>query len=146
MYAAQQNTSLFLGGERTSGQSIRDQNGKSDINESVPADLLSQPPVARDGLTEVDDRQPLAIADRLLNLTGLGSAHNFGLVTTLGLALYPTYSNQHVTGTFCVLVLAAASIANIVKSSLGPVGLDKMIVNQIGVGLSMRLPPDVDAG
>ncbi|KAF9362753.1 T-complex protein 1 subunit alpha [Mortierella sp. NVP85] len=55
MYAAQQSTSLFLGGERTSGQNIRDQN-----------------------------------------------------------------------------VLAAASIANIVKSSLGPVGLDKMIVNEIG--------------
>ena len=34
---------------------------------------------------------------------------------------------------FLLLVLAAASIANIVKSSLGPVGLDKMIVNEIGV-------------
>lgn len=31
-------------------------------------------------------------------------------------------------------VLAAASIANIVKSSLGPVGLDKMLVDEIGVG------------
>jgi T-complex protein 1 subunit alpha len=30
-------------------------------------------------------------------------------------------------------VLAAASIANIVKSSLGPVGLDKMLVDEIGV-------------
>ncbi|KAG0351903.1 T-complex protein 1 subunit alpha, partial [Gamsiella multidivaricata] len=55
MYTSQQSTSLFLGGERTSGQNIRDQN-----------------------------------------------------------------------------VLAASSIANIVKSSLGPVGLDKMIVNEIG--------------
>ncbi|CAO3571987.1 unnamed protein product [Mortierella alpina] len=55
MYATQQSTSLFLGGERTSGQNVRDQN-----------------------------------------------------------------------------VLAASSIANIVKSSLGPVGLDKMIVNEIG--------------
>ena len=31
------------------------------------------------------------------------------------------------------LVIAAASIANIVKSSLGPVGLDKMLVDDIGV-------------
>jgi len=30
-------------------------------------------------------------------------------------------------------VTAAASIANIVKSSLGPVGLDKMLVDDVGV-------------
>lgn len=30
------------------------------------------------------------------------------------------------------LVMAASSIANIVKSSLGPVGLDKMLVDDIG--------------
>lgn len=29
-------------------------------------------------------------------------------------------------------VMAASSIANIVKSSLGPVGLDKMLVDDIG--------------
>ena len=29
-------------------------------------------------------------------------------------------------------VLAASAIANVVKSSLGPVGLDKMLVDQIG--------------
>ena len=29
-------------------------------------------------------------------------------------------------------VMAAASIANIVKSSLGPVGLDKMLVDDVG--------------
>lgn len=29
--------------------------------------------------------------------------------------------------------MAASSIANIVKSSLGPVGLDKMLVDDIGV-------------
>lgn len=35
---------------------------------------------------------------------------------------------------FCVFtVMAAAAIANIVKSSLGPVGLDKMLVDDIGV-------------
>ena len=31
------------------------------------------------------------------------------------------------------LVMAAASLANIVKSSLGPLGLDKMLVDDIGV-------------
>ena len=31
------------------------------------------------------------------------------------------------------LVMAACSIANIVKSSLGPVGLDKMLVDDVGV-------------
>lgn len=31
-----------------------------------------------------------------------------------------------------VLVMAAATIANVVKSSLGPVGLDKMLVDDIG--------------
>jgi chaperonin GroEL (HSP60 family) len=37
---------------------------------------------------------------------------------------------------FCsFLVLAAVSIANIVKSSLGPVGLDKMLVDEIGVSI-----------
>lgn len=34
---------------------------------------------------------------------------------------------------FVSTVMAAASIANIVKSSLGPVGLDKMLVDDIGV-------------
>lgn len=31
--------------------------------------------------------------------------------------------------------MAAATIANIVKSSLGPVGLDKMLVDDVGVRL-----------
>jgi len=35
-------------------------------------------------------------------------------------------------------VMAAAAIANIVKSSLGPVGLDKMLVDDIGVGAPYR--------
>lgn len=35
--------------------------------------------------------------------------------------------------------MAAASIANIVKSSLGPVGLDKMLVDDIGVRISVVL-------
>lgn len=33
---------------------------------------------------------------------------------------------------YLVSVMAASSIANIVKSSLGPVGLDKMLVDDIG--------------
>jgi len=37
------------------------------------------------------------------------------------------------------IVLAASSIANIVKSSLGPVGLDKMIVNEIGVSVEPKV-------
>lgn len=36
-------------------------------------------------------------------------------------------------GRFLIVVLATQSIANIVKSSLGPVGLDKMLVDDIGV-------------
>ena len=35
--------------------------------------------------------------------------------------------------TLLTLVLATQSIANVVKSSLGPVGLDKMLVDDIGV-------------
>ncbi len=31
------------------------------------------------------------------------------------------------------IVMAAMSVANIVKTSLGPVGLDKMLVDEIGV-------------
>lgn len=34
---------------------------------------------------------------------------------------------------FFVIVMAALSIANIVKTSLGPVGLDKMLVDDVGV-------------
>lgn len=37
-------------------------------------------------------------------------------------------------------VMGAASIANIVKSSLGPVGLDKMLVDDIGVDVWPRGP------
>ena len=35
--------------------------------------------------------------------------------------------------------MAAQSIANIVKSSLGPLGLDKMLVDNIGVRLHFAL-------
>jgi len=34
---------------------------------------------------------------------------------------------------YVLSVMAACSIANIVKSSLGPVGLDKMLVDDVGV-------------
>ena len=35
-------------------------------------------------------------------------------------------------------VLAAQTIANVVKSSLGPMGLDKMLVDNIGVRSAFR--------
>lgn len=38
---------------------------------------------------------------------------------------------------FVSAVMAASAIANIVKSSLGPVGLDKMLVDEIGVCVSI---------
>ena len=39
------------------------------------------------------------------------------------------------------VVLAAQTIANVVKSSLGPMGLDKMLVDNIGVRLLLYLIP-----
>jgi hypothetical protein len=42
---------------------------------------------------------------------------------------------------FCVVlrvVMAVSAIANIVKSSLGPVGLDKMLVDDVGVSIFWR--------
>ena len=36
-------------------------------------------------------------------------------------------------------VIAAVSVANIVKSSLGPVGLDKMLVDDVGVSSLLPL-------
>ena len=35
--------------------------------------------------------------------------------------------------------MAAASLANIVKSSLGPLGLDKMLVDDIGVKWNLKI-------
>lgn len=34
-------------------------------------------------------------------------------------------------------VMAASAIANVVKSSLGPIGLDKMLVDDIGVSVKL---------
>jgi hypothetical protein len=76
---------ISVGGERTTGASVRTQNGK-------PKDLS------------------FAVVVFLL------------LVITL----------------FCVIlcvVMAVSAIANIVKSSLGPVGLDKMLVDDVGVSI-----------
>lgn len=64
---------LLVGGERTSGESIRSQNGEKNNKESF-----------------------------------FHSHHFFS-------------------------VMAALSVANIVKTSLGPVGLDKMLVDDVGV-------------
>ena len=65
---------LLVGGERTSGESIRSQNGKDNNNRMHPEIIF-----------------------------------NF------------------------FSVMAALSVANIVKTSLGPVGLDKMLVDDVGV-------------
>lgn len=73
MFQRDPTAGVFLGGDRVSGQEIRDQNG------------LCRFPVAFANLRTV------------------------------------------------FLVIAAQSIANIVKSSLGPLGLDKMLVDNIGV-------------
>ena len=35
--------------------------------------------------------------------------------------------------------MAACSIANIVKTSLGPVGLDKMMVDDVGVSFKLKI-------
>jgi T-complex protein 1 subunit alpha len=67
----------FLGGDRVSGQDIRDQNGAFDI--AIRRKML----LRRDS------------------------------------------------------VVAAQTVANIVKSSLGPLGLDKMLVDNIGVRLML---------
>lgn len=83
MYQRERNPSLFLGGERTSGQDVRSANGKN-----------------------------------------IWILHHLLFTTCRYWIIYNTPRN---------LVLAAVSIANIVKSSLGPVGLDKMLVDEIGV-------------
>ncbi len=78
MYQRDPRAGGFLGGDRVSGQDIRDQNGAS-------ADCKS----CTLALSHLDARR--------------------------------------------ATVLAATTIANIVKSSLGPMGLDKMLVDNIGV-------------
>ena len=40
---------------------------------------------------------------------------------------------HEITASWTTPVVAAQTIANIVKSSLGPLGLDKMLVDNIGV-------------
>lgn len=85
MYQRDQNNSLFLGGERTTGQDVRASNGK----------------------------------------------WRHVVVFFFWRVIW------QINWLVCV-VLAAASIANIVKSSLGPVGLDKMLVDEIGVSVHLR--------
>ena len=68
---------LLVGGERTSGESIRSQNGEDNNNRVHPKN----------------------------------------------------YFHSHLI----FVVMAALSVANIVKTSLGPVGLDKMLVDDVGV-------------
>ncbi|RUO96875.1 TCP-1/cpn60 chaperonin family-domain-containing protein, partial [Jimgerdemannia flammicorona] len=95
MYQRERNPSLFLGGERTSGQEVRTANGLCH--------------------------------------------HSYN---TRHKSLHPIYLSpkSRVFSSCAIPVLAAQSIANIVKSSLGPVGLDKMIVDEIGVSILSLLP------
>ena len=44
-----------------------------------------------------------------------------------------TYSSCELGHVLFFVVMAAVSVANIVKTSLGPVGLDKMLVDDVGV-------------
>lgn len=43
------------------------------------------------------------------------------------------FLKNNIVSIFYFLVTAAVAIANVVKSSLGPVGLDKMLVDDVGV-------------
>ena len=43
-----------------------------------------------------------------------------------------TWGKKRLLVFVCFQVMAASSISNIVKSSLGPVGLDKMLVDDVG--------------
>lgn len=61
------------------------------------------------------DAIPLGAVNSKLN-------HSFGVNLQFGTKNYVLF----------ISVMAAASIANILKSSLGPVGLDKMMVDDIG--------------
>jgi hypothetical protein len=76
---------ISVGGERTTGSSVRTQNGKSEVFLFVVAVFLL----------------PIITLFRVVS---------------------------------CV-VMAVSAIANIVKSSLGPVGLDKMLVDDVGVSI-----------
>lgn len=79
MFQRDPRAGAFLGGDRVSGQDIRDQNG------------------------------------------------------TCWLVDLPVTLNKPDTQLIIKTVIAAQSIANIIKSSLGPLGLDKMLVDNIGV-------------
>jgi len=54
-------------------------------------------------------------------------------VLLLACQFYCICLEKHSTPIIFFLVLAAGAISNIVKSSLGPLGLDKMLVDDVGV-------------
>jgi T-complex protein 1 subunit alpha len=88
MFQRDPRAGAFLGGDRVSGQDIRDQNGAF--------------------CTPFHDDDSSRLASDIY----------------LSLICWNT-------------VIAAQSIANIVKSSLGPLGLDKMLVDNIGVRIDI---------
>jgi hypothetical protein len=57
------------------------------------------------------------------------------IVTLLIFFYYYYFFNMY----FLILVTAVMSIANTVKTSLGPEGLDKMLVDELGVGNSLDI-------
>lgn len=98
-------SSLNLAGKRMTGNTVRTQNGNSFYSVSIFKCTLWL------------DSCSVALAPGVSNVlvTSIGRFLTFELIVIL------------------FSVLAASSIANIVKSSLGPVGLDKMLVDDVGV-------------
>ena len=96
-------SSLNLAGKRMTGNTVRTQNG----NYFYPVQYLN--------VYFTDLFSGLAPGVSNVLVTSIGRFLSFDLFALF----FP--------------VLAASSIANIVKSSLGPVGLDKMLVDDVGV-------------
>lgn len=56
-----------------------------------------------------------------------------GLLFNIWMNIHTYTSKPSIDVILFFAVIAAGTVANIVKSSLGPVGLDKMIVDDVGV-------------
>lgn len=65
----------------------------------------------------------------------------FGLTSSRGSIFDEIFSRNYIYLKLSVVisVMAALAVANIVKSSLGPVGLDKMLVDDVGVGYWVQI-------
>ncbi|OON13622.1 T-complex protein 1, alpha subunit [Opisthorchis viverrini] len=107
-------TALLLGGERTSGESVRKQNGEL---------ILSTRLGCSDGFKVLLTHENSSLS--VLRSPHLVFVDKNGIYLNLSLH-YARVEKRRPH------LLAACSIANIVKSSLGPVGLDKMLVDDVG--------------